>query len=400
MLFVIFHGSFGSPEGNWFPELKEKLELFGQDVLVPKFPVEEWNEISENSNLKSQNYKTKNQNLENWLKVFEKKVLPRIKKAKKVCFVGHSLGPVFILHLVNKFNIKLDSAIFVSPFLSDLGGDPRFKLVNKTFYKKDFDFKRLKKLIPISYVLYSENDPYVDKKYMFEFGKKMDSSLIEVRRAGHMNSEVNLNEFPLVLELCKTRLDLNLYQKYLAHRKELFSIDYMKKSKEEEVIYIKPKEVFDEGLFKFRNLRKYGFCTFFSDLKFWDAQSNYFKEARRAAKRIKKFTRVFVIRKVSDLKRKLFLKQIKLDFEAGIKTYLVMWEDIESIGCEPDYGVWDDDYLCVVKVEKGKKPEEVMLSSRKSNIQKAKKWSREILKRAMRVSKFPDDIAKFVKGLK
>ena len=50
---IIVHGSFGSPEENWFPWLKEELEKFGVKVLVPKFPTPE------------------GQSLENWLKAFE-----------------------------------------------------------------------------------------------------------------------------------------------------------------------------------------------------------------------------------------------------------------------------------------------------------------------------------------
>ncbi|MBI2622163.1 hypothetical protein HYW66_00820, partial [Candidatus Microgenomates bacterium] len=46
MKFIIFHGAFGSPEGNWFPELKEKLVVLGQEVIVPEFPVENWEEVS------------------------------------------------------------------------------------------------------------------------------------------------------------------------------------------------------------------------------------------------------------------------------------------------------------------------------------------------------------------
>ena len=100
---------------------------------------------------------------------------------------------------------------------------------------------------------------------MLEFAEKMHSSKIKVKHAGHLNSEVNLNEFPLVYELCKSRLDLNLYQKYLAHRRELYGIDYVKPT--EEVIYLNDSSFTDEGIFKFRNLRKGGFCTLLTSLK-------------------------------------------------------------------------------------------------------------------------------------
>ena len=90
-------------------------------------------------------------------------------------------------------------------------GKPQFYEVNKTFYKKDFNWKKIKKLIPVSYVLFSDTDPYVDKEYSIEFANKLESSLIEVKDAKHMNTESGFVEFPLILELCKTRLTYNKY---------------------------------------------------------------------------------------------------------------------------------------------------------------------------------------------
>lgn len=387
MKFVIFHGAYGNPEGNWFPELKEKLQNLGQEVIVPQFPIDNFDDITNHK-------KPKNQNLESWLKVFGK-IAKKSKKNEKICFVGHSLGPLVILHVVDKYNLKLDSAIFVSPFMRKLN-DYRFDTVNKTFYKMNFNFKKLRKLIPISYVLYSDNDPYVNKKYSLEFAKKMNSSLIFVTRAGHMNSEINLNEFPLVYELCKSRLDVSLYQKYLAHRRELYSIPYIKDESEEEVVYLDPKGVFDEGLFHFRNLRHDGFCTFYTALKFWDTQSSYMEEARKAAKRTKSLTRIFILEKLSDLKRPLLSKQIKLDINAGVKVYLCMFKDVKRYIGEPDFGIWDNEYLCIVKFDKNKKVSEVKLSSRKVDMREAQRWKQVILKRATRIYNADKDIKKFI----
>jgi len=199
MKFVIFHGAFGSPYGNWFRDLKEKLQALGQDVLTPQFPTDDFSKLTKTGPI--------NQSLSAWLKTFEKEVLVKIKKGEKLCFIGHSLAPVFILHVVLKYYLHLDCAIFVSPFMEEIKSEYwQFDLCNKTFYKTDFDFKKLKELIPLSYVLYSDNDPYVNKKYPLDFAEKMKSKKIVIKNGGHLNKESGFIKFPLVLELCKSMI--------------------------------------------------------------------------------------------------------------------------------------------------------------------------------------------------
>ena len=203
MQFVIFHGAYGSPSGNWFPYLKEEFEKLDQKVLVPEFPVEDWNTVTKT---KPKN-KPKNQDLEVWLKVFEKEVYPKIKNEKHLCFIGHSLGPLFILHACGKFNLKLDLAIFVAPFLWTPNTIWQIDYVNQSFYKKKIDFKKIRKLISHSYVFYGDNDPYVPKKYPLEFAKKIGSSIIPVKGGKHMNAEAGYTRFPLVLKLCRETIN-------------------------------------------------------------------------------------------------------------------------------------------------------------------------------------------------
>ena len=108
MQFVIIHGAFGGPEENWFPELGEKLASLGQKVVIPQFPVDDWDTItSQGPNTPSQN-----QTLDNWLKTFEK-VLTGLDRDDKLCFVGHSLGPLFTLHALEKYIFNL-TAQFLS----------------------------------------------------------------------------------------------------------------------------------------------------------------------------------------------------------------------------------------------------------------------------------------------
>ncbi len=204
MKFVIFHGAYGNKNGNWFPYLKSNLIKLRQTVILEQFPVDDWNQVLK-TGIK---FKPKYQSLKTWLQTFTIKILPRLKKNDKLCFVGHSLAPVFILHLVEKFNLTLDSAIFVEPFLEMLNIEEAwmFDVVNKSFYKTDFNFNILKKYIPSSFVLYSDNDQYVPKKLPLNFANKMGSKKILVKNGQHLGA--NLPQFPLLLKLCKSRLTM------------------------------------------------------------------------------------------------------------------------------------------------------------------------------------------------
>lgn len=204
MKFVIFHGAFGNINGNWFPWLKIELEKLNQQVILEQFPVDDYEVITKNG----PNIPSRNQNLLNWFKTFEKTILPKINKEDKLIFIGHSLAPVFILHLVNKYNLKLEWGIFVSSFLTFLNEKDvwQFDHVNSSFYKTNFDFKKIKKLILNSYVVYGDDDPYVDKKYPIDLAKKLNSKIIIVKKGKHLNEESGYKKFPLILELCKNRL--------------------------------------------------------------------------------------------------------------------------------------------------------------------------------------------------
>lgn len=391
MKFILFHGAFSSPEENWFPQLKEKLEALEQEVIVPRFPVENWNEFTKSG----PGTIASKQTLDKWLDTFRSEILPLFKKSDKLCFVGHSLGCVFILHAVLKFNLRLDSAIFVSPFMDRLNSEIwQFDAANSSFYKTDFDFDRLKKLISVSYVLHSDDDPYVKKSHALLFSRSLESSLIFIKRAGHLNSEVNLNEFPLVFDLCTTRLDLSLYRRYIQHLSERFASDYLKKNRKLE-IHLDPGDIFDEAKFHFENLHYKGFCTFWSDLPDLDPENQYYKDCRRAAQRIKNLTRVVMVKNISDLERPVLIKQIGLDLKAGINIYLCMFEAIKDEVKDPDFGIWDTDYLCTIHYDSEKHMTETVLSSKEDDLTRAKEWEQYILSRAFRIRKI-GDIRKFI----
>lgn len=198
MKFIFFHGSFGSPEENWLPWLKGKLEKLGQEVAVPKFPVDDWEEVTK----LGPGIAAKNQNLDKWLKAASP-VASSSKGEKDVFIVAHSLGCLFALHVIQKWRMQTCGAVFVSPFLENLDTLWQIDLVNQSFWKTDFDYSILRQLIPSSNVLYGDDDPYVKAKFALDFAKRLGSKVEVVPNGGHLNEKAGFLEFPRVLELCK-----------------------------------------------------------------------------------------------------------------------------------------------------------------------------------------------------
>jgi len=203
MTFVLFQGSYNSHEHLekwWLPKFLENVAPLGHKILMPQLPVDDYDEVTA-----AGPQTTTKQNLEAWLAAFEN-FYPQIDNEKELVFVSHSLGPLFVLHVLEKYSISLDAAIFVCPFLEKLQkSDWQINLVNSTFYKTDFDFAKLRKLVPISYVLYGTNDPYVENSQSLSFAEKMGSSLVQVVGGGHLSKEKNVD---LIVEMAKTRINL------------------------------------------------------------------------------------------------------------------------------------------------------------------------------------------------
>lgn len=191
---VILHGSFGKKDGNWFPWLRRSLEALGHEVFLEQYPVDRWEDIKKDS-LKTV------ENLASWSSFFKTNTLPHLNKKRGIVFFGHSLSPVFILHMVQQFGLPLKGAIFASPFLESLNQEKtwQFDVVNSTFYKTDFDWVALKKLIPHSYVLYGTDDPYVPNKFPIAFARNLGSEIIPIKNGGHLGDV--FKEFPLLLDL-------------------------------------------------------------------------------------------------------------------------------------------------------------------------------------------------------
>jgi hypothetical protein len=167
MRYFIIHGAFGSPNENWFPWLKEKLQERGHEVIVPHFPTPE------------------GQDLGNWMYHFSK-YMDLIDES--TVMIGHSLGPLFILSVLERIKVKIRASYFVAGFAGALGRD-QFDSINKTFFDKEFDWETIKKNCS-RFVLYnSDDDPYVPIEQGKSLARRLNGEMKVIASAGHFNAE-------------------------------------------------------------------------------------------------------------------------------------------------------------------------------------------------------------------
>lgn len=168
----IIHGWQGSPDGNWFPWLRERLESRGFVVSVPEMPDPDYPE------------------LRTWLgKITEEVGTPD----SQTYLIGHSLGCITILRYLESLGKgKIGGAILVAGFADNIG----YKELN-SFFEQETNWEAIRKRSGQFLVVASNDDPYVPPSYGEELSKKLGARQIVEHRMGHFNIKelhVVLNE--------------------------------------------------------------------------------------------------------------------------------------------------------------------------------------------------------------
>jgi predicted alpha/beta hydrolase family esterase len=182
---IIIHGTEGYPEENWFPWLKQELEKKGYKVFVPQFPsppkvpakIAEWFEVLEN---------------------YEQYI------NEDTILIGHSLGGVFTLRILERLKHPVKAAYFVG---TPIGVRPILNYVrDNSFSGFSFDWKSIIKKAHYFAVFQSDNDPYVSLGNGKELAKNLNVKLNFVPNAGHFNFKAGYKKFDLLLEKLKSIL--------------------------------------------------------------------------------------------------------------------------------------------------------------------------------------------------
>jgi predicted alpha/beta hydrolase family esterase len=183
----IIHGAYGNPDENWIPWLKGELEKLNYNVIVPKFPTPE------------------NQNLKNWLDVFSKYNNDKFLNSDTI-FIGHSIGVAFLLNVLESKKMKkIKSAYFIAGFTGKLN-NPKFDIINESFANKIFDWNAMKSNCNRIFVYHSDNDPYVPLAKAEDLAKNLNVKVNLVKNAGHFGTKAGYTKFELLLEKIKKEM--------------------------------------------------------------------------------------------------------------------------------------------------------------------------------------------------
>jgi predicted alpha/beta hydrolase family esterase len=183
MKIIIFHGTGGSPDGNWFPWLKNKLEKLGHEIYIPKLPTPD------------------NQSVDSWCKAAQEQI-PFLYDSDTI-LIGHSLGAVWVCESLSRERAEPVKASFlISGFLDDLG-DEWFDSRNHEFTHYPFDWSLIKQYAGKVFVLHGDNDPYVSVEQAKKLAQKLGVEPIIVPNGGHLNAESGYTKFPQLLDIIK-----------------------------------------------------------------------------------------------------------------------------------------------------------------------------------------------------
>ena len=178
--FVLLHGFGGSPHDDFFPWLKKSLEEKGWEVQAPILP--------------SSNNPTEDEQV-NF-------VLKNIKADQNTIILGHSLGAVVAMKVLEKLKSPIAGLVLAAGFL-----EPKFKDNERPFantFKWQFDFEKIRENVSTVKILSAKNDYAVPAEQGKALAKNLQVELLEVKaQADHFTAE----QEPIVL---KTLISLSM----------------------------------------------------------------------------------------------------------------------------------------------------------------------------------------------
>ena len=157
---------------------ERELKKLGIEVFVPRFPTPE------------------GQSLKSWLKTFE----PYQQYVNKdSIFVGHSMGAVLAMRLLESRTSPILASILAAPFYGELHLGEDFDKLLRSFINHPFDWNRIKQNCKKFVIFDGDNDPYVPLSQPRFITDQLGGELNIVPGGKHLNGEAGYRELPEVL---------------------------------------------------------------------------------------------------------------------------------------------------------------------------------------------------------
>ncbi|MFA5270449.1 MAG: alpha/beta fold hydrolase [Patescibacteria group bacterium] len=174
--YYILHGYNGSPDENWFPWLKEKLEKRGDKAIVPTLPNPDKPQLGE------------------WLATLK----AAIQENGEGVLIGHSLGGVLAMRYLEQGGHPEKIVLVAVPF-AQLPNIPGIDNFLETPWDISSEQLQSAKFVVIG----SEDDPYVPVKHIKSWANYSDVEPVlfkDRRHFGRNHAGQVQTEFPEILD--------------------------------------------------------------------------------------------------------------------------------------------------------------------------------------------------------
>jgi predicted alpha/beta hydrolase family esterase len=177
----LIHRWSGGPDADWRIWIGKELRKLGFEVVAPLMPDHDMPVI------------------EKWVgEIADVVKIP----SKETYFIGHSIGCQAILRYLETVKEEIGGAVFVSGWIKlENLEDPETREIAEPWIKIPINFSKVRKNLPKSTLIISDNDPYdcfEENKEFFE--EKIGSKVVVLHNAGHITEENGFVELPILLE--------------------------------------------------------------------------------------------------------------------------------------------------------------------------------------------------------
>jgi leucyl-tRNA synthetase len=204
--FLILHGWEGSAHSNFIPKLKKDLEDRGYEVQAPNLPGTMFPKESEQIEF----------------------ILENCKIDSNTIIIGHSLGTVLAMKLLEKIDFKIKKCILIAAF-----DQPNVKIGELPFAKDfgwNFDYQKIAGNTNSGLILQAQNDSYLEVSEGENLCKKLDFEFIATQAegghfCGEQEPEIFNNIFENKIKIFTTRVDTIFGVTYLVLAPEHHLVD-------------------------------------------------------------------------------------------------------------------------------------------------------------------------------